>query len=88
MNEEMFQLWSDLETNRMLAKESQIDPWDSQAPEVQRVWTSLTSPERLDDLLDWERTNSPLNPIAQRMLTQAITEARSRQKGEKTTNPD
>lgn len=77
MNEEMFQLWIDLDASRMLASEYQVDPWNSQSPEVQRIWAELTDRKRLDDLLNWERSHSPLNPVAQRTVTKAIAQARS-----------
>ena len=88
MNDEMFQLWTDLDTSRRLAEETHIDPWDSQTPEVQQNWGRIIDPQHLATLLDWERTNSPLNPVAQRMVTQAIAQARSNQEGETTTIPE
>lgn len=76
MNVEMFKLSAELDSRRFMANEWSVDPRHSTSNEVRRIWTDVTAPHRLQELLEWEKSNSPLNPTAQELVTMAIAQAK------------
>jgi len=69
-------LLSDLD--RLLLREFQCWPWESENPEVHAVWERLTHPDNLAALADWAQGVESFNEYAKGVTLRALAECRSR----------
>jgi hypothetical protein len=69
-------LLSDLD--RLLLREFQCWPWESENPEVHAVWERLTHPDNLAALADWAQGVESFNEYAKGITLRALAECRSR----------
>lgn len=57
---------------------SGLAPWESDAEDVNAIWSMITATDRLDELITWRDDMAPLNPAAEKVINKAIEEAKSR----------
>jgi hypothetical protein len=69
-------LWIDLD--RLLLREFQCWPLESENPEVHAIWERLTHPDNWAALEDWTEGVESFNEYAKGMTLRALADCRSR----------
>ena len=57
---------------RAEAVDYEVNPWDSDKPEVRQSWNELTSPENIELLREWVDGADEMNPTARKMAFKAL----------------
>jgi hypothetical protein len=69
-------LWFELD--RLLLREFQCWPWESENPEVHAVWERPTHPDNLAALEDWAQGVEAFNDLAKGCSLRALADCSSR----------
>jgi hypothetical protein len=80
--QKIFKLWVESSQARwrheVLDREIQINPWESDDPQMRAAWDALTRSENLADLEEWGIAPDKMNSTARELTAKAIEWCRKR----------